>query len=675
MHVAMRSTTLSLTLAAALLGCSSSPTTPTPGDAATRTDAASDAPGDAATSALNPRMECNPLGLADTCVFPFPSAFYEREDTAAMSGVRLALVPESLPTSRGQFTMLPDDPIDVAPYNRIDGFSPSTPLLAAFAERIDPATLIAPDRMDQSVSAMGSTAIVDMETHERIAHFSEVDVNVRDGERQLVILRPAVRLRPGRRYAVAITRAVRAVGGAVPTVPAGFRAILDGRTASDPRLARLAPRYDAIFTQLQMAGIQRDNLLLAWDFVTASEQYLTQPVRQMRDTALSMVGADGMSVTIGMVEENFNTNILRRVRGTFRVPLFLTGERPGATMQRGMDGAPSTTRMYDVPFVAMIPRSAMTRGPLPLILFGHGLLGSGVGELGEARDTTNYMQRFLNDRGFVAVATNWIGLSSEDQEAAVIALSNINRFPSIADRLQQSLVNAMVLYRTARGQFGGQTAFQVNGMPAFDRTKAYYYGISLGGIMGTSFMGYSTECDRGVLNVAGGNWALLLQRSSNFSAYSIGLADYPDPADRQVLFVLLQSLFDPSDGVNVAPHMLADRLPMVPEKHVLFQMAVGDAQVSNLASEMVVRSMRLPMLTPTPRHTFGIPEMTGPLDAAFTVWDEHPMPAPDLTNRPAMNNNTHGSIRDLMALKEQIGRFLTPTGRVEHTCDGPCDPQ
>jgi hypothetical protein len=33
------------------------------------------------------------------------------------------------------------------------------------------------------------------------------------------------------------------------------------------------------------------------------------------------------------------------------------------------------------------------------------------------------------------------------------------------------------------------------------------------------------------------------------------------------------------------------------------------------------------------------------------------------------------SVRDLAALKEQIRRFLTPTGRVEHTCDGPCDPQ
>jgi hypothetical protein len=65
----------------------------------------------------------------------------------------------------------------------------------------------------------------------------------------------------------------------------------------------------------------------------------------------------------------------------------------------------------------------------------------------------------------------------------------------------------------------------------------------------------------------------------------------------------------------------------------------------------------------------------GPADSALTIFDERPMPAPPGTNEPAMPNSTHGSIRDLTAAKEQITRFLRPDGRVEHTCDGPCDPQ
>ena len=40
-----------------------------------------------------------------------------------------------------------------------------------------------------------------------------------------------------------------------------------------------------------------------------------------------------------------------------------------------------------------------------------------------------------------------------------------------------------------------------------------------------------------------------------------------------------------------------------------------------------------------------------------------------------MNNPTHGTARDIEALKRQIVTFLAPAGQVTHTCDGPCDPQ
>ena len=174
---------------------------------------------------------------------------------------------------------------------------------------------------------------------------------------------------------------------------------------------------------------------------------------------------------------------------------------------------------------------------------------------------------------------------------------------------------------------------------------------------------------------AGGNWGLLLQRSFNFALYSLAFNDYRDPSEQQLLINLAQSVFDPSDPINVAPHMLHDRFTGVPEKNLLFQEAVNDAQVNNLATESVMRTMGITLMVPTPRTPYGFTTAMAPRPSAYTIWDEHPTPAPPGTNQPAMNNSTHGSLRTQPMLRAQIAAFLTPTGQVTQTCDGACDPE
>ncbi len=615
---------------------------------------------------------CNPVGYAGSCMLPFPASVFQ--------GATLQLPMEHLPVSSGHLSNGDTPvPLDPAPWNRLDGFSPSSPLLAYLGARIDPASLNGPAAIAQTLTAMSSTVLVDMTTGERVAHFAEVDATVRadhPDDVQPVILRPAARLAPGRRYAVAITDAARTTAGRAPLRSAGFAALVNHSTQGNAALGPLAARYDQVFAALERAGVPTSRLVLAWDFTTATEQHLTGPVVAMRDQALAMVGETGMGFTVTQVENDYNANILRKVSGTFQVPRFLSDPASDTgRIVRGANGLPVVQGVYNVNFVAMIPRSAMTRGPLPLLHFGHGLFGSGSGELGAATATGNYMQRFINDQGFVVVATDWSGLSQADNLTAGLGLSNFNYLPTITDRLQQALVNAMVLWRTARGRFATHEAFAVDGRAVLDPTRAYYYGISLGGIMGTSLLGYSPDIARGVVNVAGGNWGLLLQRSSNFRAFEFAFADYDRRDDRQLLLALAQSLFDTSDPINVAPHLLRDRLPNVPEKRVLYQYAVDDAQVNNLASESVLRTMQMPLLGPPARTPFGLTVVTGPQDSAVSVWDEHPMPAPPGTNVPSPSNGTHNSARDITALKEQIRRFLQPAGRVEQTCDGPCDPQ
>jgi hypothetical protein len=630
-------------------------------DDGTAPDAAADVP---------PGPACNPLGFGDPCVAPFPSAYYEEPDTTRASGMRVALASEALPATRGGIAL------DPAPWNRLDGFSPSGPFLVVFPERIDAATLVPPSHLERSIASTSATLVVDMETGELVPHLSEVDITVTSpSQRQAVILRPAQRLRAAHRYAIAVTRRARTVDGGEPSTPPGFAALRDGVPSADTRLARVRDRYDSIFSAIERAGVSRADLLVAWDVVTSSEDSLTGTMLSMRDQAFASVGDRGLGLTVTRVDDDFDATIERRVQGTFRVPLFLASDTPDARLARDANDRVTITTVIDVPFVAMIPRSARTAtGPLPILMFGHGLFGSTSHEFGDATTPDEYLQRLANDDGFVIFGTDWIGLTQDDLGRVVEALGNVNLMTRTTDHLHQALINAMVLFRTARGRFATEPAFAIDGRGVVDASRAYFLGISLGAIMGTSFMGYDPDCDRAALNVFGGVWSTLFQRSDGWAALRLAFSAYPRATDQQVLLALTQSVFDPVDPINLAPHLLTDRLAGVGPRHLLFQQAVGDSAVTNVASEVVARTMGIPLLTPSVRTPFGAIGMGAPLESGWVIVDEMPTPLPPETNGPTQTNPTHVTMRREPAVREQIRRFLRPGGLVEQTCDGVCDP-
>jgi hypothetical protein len=104
-------------------------------------------------------------------------------------------------------------------------------------------------------------------------------------------------------------------------------------------------------------------------------------------------------------------------------------------------------------------------------------------------------------------------------------------------------------------------------------------------------------------------------------------------------------------------------------------MAVGDSQVSNVATEQQARVLGIPVLAPAVREPYGVTPTEGPLPSALVTWDEHPDPPPHESNLlNEVDNGTHGTLRRRARAVEQIGIFLD-TGEVVHTCgaDTPCD--
>jgi hypothetical protein len=207
------------------------------------------------------------------------------------------------------------------------------------------------------------------------------------------------------------------------------------------------------------------------------------------------------------------------------------------------------------------------------------------------------------------------------------------------------------------------------------------------------------------LGVPGGNYSTLLNRSVDWEgAYGEVLyAAYPDKADQQLIFALLQMLWDRSE-TNGYTHALTDRpLPNTPAHRVLFQLAYADHQVANIAAEVDARTSGARLLQTslapgrhwadvTGERTFGLevfdldPETGLPLPhegSAIMYVDSGNDPGPLGNTPPRDQTDPHGDPRADRAAHEQKTRFLR-TGVVHDTragepywadrCRGPAHP-
>jgi hypothetical protein len=319
--------------------------------------------------------ECNPLG-GESCLLPWPSSAYLAEDSSTATGYRLALDAAAMPVN------VDNRPITVDVFNRWDGFSPSGPILALFPTGVAGDNLPPPDDPASSLAADSPIVLLDMDRMERAPFFAEIDQNVRAVERRALIIRPMVRLHPKTRYAVALRKALKAPDGSPLVSPAGFVGLQAGDTMGHPR-ADLS-RHREVTAALATAGVPSDDLVLAWDFVTASDDFLTRDLLTMRDTAVTAIGQAGANLAFTATERPANgTLVSKAYAGTFKSPDFLTdGESDPSVLRRDAAGLPLMQGMRDANFAAVIPKCAETAQlPIPTIVFGHGLFGTGTGYL------------------------------------------------------------------------------------------------------------------------------------------------------------------------------------------------------------------------------------------------------------------------------------------------------
>ena len=602
---------------------------------------------------------CDPPGDGASCLLPFPSSRFLAPDSKTATGWRVALPAADLP--RNVFGL----GLDPAPYDRFDGFSPATSILMRLPSIPDMRALASSRDFSPSLSPDAPILLLDMSTGAPVPYFAELDrTDPASPAGPILFLRPQRLLEAAKRYAVVVRRTLRDRSGRlVPPSPAFLRMPEGGRNRT-------------LFEFLSRRGLDRRDLVLAFDFVTASDASRSGILAGMVESALK--NASGRYRVDAVRDTPADPRIFRRIKGTFEAPSFLTTADEKGVLAWGPDGRPSIQGTLDFPFVVHIPQCARTSPrPLPVMIYGHGSFESAESEM-----STPYQEALVQELCMVQLGTNWLGFTKDDLGSndrvwnlAGGVLADFNKITLITERLMQAQVNFQVLAKLAKERLAADPALWVAGRPAADASRICYFGISLGATEGGTFMALSRDVARGALNAGAGEWGFMMPRSADFSALpAIKDFFYPSRSGQQILLSLSQALFDYTDPITYAPRLLKNPRPGVPAKRILLQESEGDAQVPNLATRILARTMGLTALAPVVERVPGLRERHGPLSSAYVQFDLHPSPLPDDGNAPpAADNEAHEGCRRRPEAIENLRLFLKPGGMAVQTCGGrPC---
>ena len=540
---------------------------------------------------------------------------------------------------------------------------------------MDPANLVRFTNLGASLTDASPTVLIDMSTGELVAHFAEVDVA---GEAtpasQALYLRPAAMLKGSTRYVVAIKNTLKARGGGDLEIPEGFAALVDGEVTTHPLLERVRPRYAEIFAALEAHGIAKTDLVTAWDFTTRSRASARADLLAARDAALPVIGANGANLTYtSATMQNGDARFAARYDGMYDAPLFLSNHgsaTPGVTLLRDAAGKPQPNGLYKVPFTAVVPQCALTSPtPVPILIYGHGLFGAGTQTAGSGP------RNAAAEGCMVAIGTDMRGMSDIDVPNVALALNDANQGGLVFDVLVQGMINHVALAQIARGPMAQALFAKAGGGSLVDPSRVYYYGISQGGIMGTTVCGLDPVITRCALQVGAVNYSLLLERSRDWPTYQTTLnGAYPDPLDDVLVINLMQQQWDRTEATSMADVLIGAGVPGSPQKHVFMQMAIADDEVSNLATEMQARTMGIPVLTPSPYVPWGLQASSTPVPNGLVIFDFGLGATIPATNQAPPDNTVHGGIRNKKATTLMLKHFFD-TGEVMQLCTAPtgCD--
>lgn len=663
------------------------------------------------------------------CLYPFPNNLFTREDGSTPTGLRIdfdirampVAQPVDMPASPDNTRFVPirtteATPIEPTQWNRNDGFSPGSMLLAHLPGiDLERTGAVRITDIEPSLDPDAPVLVINASTLERQLIWVELDANNTDPAEQALIIRPARNFEEGNRY-IAVVRNARDAEGELLPVNELFRAYRDGIDTGEPVFEARREAMEDVFAILEQAGVERGELTLAWDFTIASQQSLTERLLAIRDDAFARLAGASPSFRITEVRDNPASGLSRNIKGTFDVPNYLnqTGGGVGATFNYASDDpdALPQTLGEDVVragFRCQIPLATTDFAQADVqtaraAIYGHGLFGESSYNISGGEFGSSNVRAMQSEHNIMFCATDWIGMSQEDILAGNIhqIMADLTGLPRQLDRSQQGLLNFMFLAELMQHPDGFASAdeFRHQGQLVYDPTEVFYDGNSQGGILGGALIATAPNLHRGVLGVPGSNYSLLLRRYGPFEQRfaPVLYAAYPDGLDQSLNFALMQMLWDRAENNGYLSHLAGRHLPNTPaDKHVLLHVALGDFQVTQWSAEVMARTIGAAVHEPTARlgespdsnPLFAIPriEQYPHHGHGMMIWDSgakverdgggwsgNDFP-PTINKGPGADfgNDPHSSPRSTVAARQQKSAFMQRDGAVTDVCgDAPC---
>lgn len=529
---------------------------------------------------------------------------------------------------------------------RLDGIDPSG--LPTFGALADPP------------GTVHSVEMVDLTARATVPCMAELDAYPGATERALLV-RPLVALPLGHTVGVAVTTDAVAR-------PERFDLLLSDTPPAS--LEAVAPAYRSLVADLaSVLGRPADDIAVAWQFPIADG---TAPLRSALDQ-LEVPGAHAFTRIRNLdAGDTVAPYTWRVAEGTFKAPEYLEGDR---ALVLDADGGVSKLGEVDAQLYVHLPTSVADApaGSVPVLVFGHGLFGDPAYYLDDAADPSR-LDQLADEAGFIVIATTWRGLTTNDRIVPIEVAQDFAQFHQLTDLLVQGQTNTRTLVEyAASGALFDDPVFQgASGQALVDPSQIFYYGISLGAIEGGVLIAQDPPAPirAATLHVGGGGWSTMLERSSNWAAFELLISGaIPEPADRQVLYGLSQLWWDAVDPTSYAEALSG--------RSLLLQESIGDEQVPNVATELLARSIGLPVLSPTDHAPAGLDLVTGPLPAgsrALVQFDPE-LALPPVENRPAPVTGAHTTPRTWDGARLQVIDHLSPSapGAIVHHCGvDPC---
>ena len=619
---------------------------------------------------VNAPTTCNPIAEEWDCLFPYPSDHFVVADSTTPTGMRVVIPIEAQPHSHT------GDAVDLHAKYPADGFSQIPAIQVAFPVRPAEDQLLSPDDdLSSSTDTTANTIVIDVETNEPVLHFSEVPAGT--GMRHMLAIRPLRPLRPGARHVVAIRNLIDRDNQPI-ALPKGFAALRQGDLSPVHPLAALSARYERdIFPVLKANGVDRDDLLLAWDFTARSEESLTRDAVTIRNDVLAKLKVNPPKITIENVTDDVDEYIARRIDATMEVPLYTESNESGAALHRDEQGNVSAKGSASVPFIVLIPQSVMNGSaahPARILQFGHGFFGSRE----EAAD--EYVASFANETGMIVVACDWWGMSVPDRETLIVQLVEApEEGMNFTQRAHQGFANFLALASVAQTTLPTLDELtDGDGLSTMDPSQVYFYGISQGHILGGVYMALSPIIEQVALSVGGGGFSILIPRAEPFIAFRallVGAMEGRIDVERYLSMAI--TAMDRIDGISYRRLVFDAPLEGSPaQRRVLMHVGIGDTQVPNLGSHAHARALGLKLLQPSPRTLAGFEPAESPLEGSAMVEFDFGIEDPNaIPEGFTFDNGVHNKVRRLPSAIEQLNLFFQPQGPIVHTCEGPCDPE